>query len=123
MLQRQQQFDAARSRADNADPRTALCCQHARARGLEAREKPVDGFHRDRVLPHARHLQHAGRRADVDRQHIERHGWPVVAHPAFGRQVQSYSLAVVEPRAGEAAQRTGIDMRLIGGVMAGDHAR
>ena len=122
-VQGQEQLDATGAAADHADLGAAPRFQHPRARRLEAIDEAVDGLDGDGVLGDARDLPRARRRADVDRQDIVGHRWPVAADHLPGRQIEADRLAVVETGLSEAGERPRVDVRLVVIIKAGDHAR
>ena len=63
-----------------------------------------------------------GRRADIEREQIVRHRRTVAADHATAGEIEVDKLVLIEPRAGEPRQRTGVDMGVVEAVMAGDQA-
>ena len=122
-VQGQQQLDAAGAAADHPDLGAAPRLQHPRARRLEAIDEAVDGLDGDGVLGDARDLPRARRRADVDRQDIVEHRWPVLADHLPRGEIEADRLAVIEASLSEAGERPGVDVCLVVIIKAGDHAR
>src|SRR5919201_1183115 len=122
VLDREQELDAAGAGADQRHGAAAFAREHARLQRLEATQESVDRLDRNGMLACARDARGVRRRADIEREEIVGNRRARAADYATAGEIELDRLILIEPCAGEAGERTGIDMRVVEPVMAGDEA-
>ncbi len=123
MFDREQKLDAARAGANQRHGCASFARKNARPQRLEAAQESVDRLDGDGVLARAGHIRGVRRGADIEREQIVRNRRAPAADDVAAGEIEVDRFILIKPRAGEASERTGIDVRVVEPVVAGDEAR